>query len=520
MPNIANQFQKMSSIANSISARFFFVLVFLSQIADSNGQVDSFGWHRETLDSLEQVYQQKGFLDHPVFQPAPRFLKAADFVDTIIQVAPKQLSISVVPLISANVGVGIGDEIAAYSSAGALLRFTDYNKWDASLGYTFNYRTGPEYLSRWMDSTMVIPGVGEAKYSDGLGYFAHNIFGKLGFQAGKRVYLEAGRSKNFWGDGYRSLILSENAPAYPYGRLTLDLWKFRYNAMWAQTSFGDEKKYFAMHGLSVNASKRIQLSLFEMVTWQAKDSLSNRQMDLHYLNPILFYRPVEYAQGSADNVILGAGAKWRPNKKIQVYSQIVVDEFLLKEVRSKLGWWANKFGGQLGVRMFDVLPGLDLQSELNAVRPFTYTHGSPLQSWGHVSQPLAHPWGANFWEWVNIAKYKKGNYLFTNKNIWGSFGRDGVDDDGDGFDENWGGDIFRSYRKPYRQYGNKLLQGKRSIVHYNEFSISRNLEKYPNIVLSATYIIRYEHQADRNYLDNLFLVGIQMNGFLKPVTDF
>jgi hypothetical protein len=511
----------MPSTTNSISTRIFFVLVFLGQIVNSQGQTDAFGWHRGTIDSLEQVYQEKGFLYHSVFQPAPRFLAASDFVsDSTIQVAPRQLNICVAPLFTANAGVSIGDGITAYSSTGAVLQFTDFKKWDASLGYTFNYRSGPDYLSRWMDSTLIMPGVGEARFKDGLGYFAHNVFGKLGFQAGKRVYLEAGRGKNFWGDGYRSLILSENAPAYPYGRLTLDLWKFRYNAMWAQTSFGEEKKYFAMHGLSLNVSKTLQFSVFEMVTWQAKDSLSNRQMEFHYLNPILFYRPVEYAQGSADNVILGAGGKWRATRRIQIYGQVVIDEFLLDEVKSKSGWWANKFGGQLGVRLFDVVPGVSIQSEINAVRPFTYTHGSSIQSWGHSSQPLAHPWGANFWEWVNIVKYQKGLYEVINKNIWGSFGRDGRDEDGDGIAENWGGDIFRSYKEPFRNYGNKLLQGEKSVVHYNELSVSREFKKFSGLELTATYVLRYEHKTNANYLDNYFLIGLQLNGLLRPVTDF
>jgi hypothetical protein len=207
-------------------------------------------------------------------------------------------------------------------------------------------------------------------------------------------------------------------------------------------------------------------------------------------------------------------------RNVQVYTQIVIDEFLLKEVRNQSGWWANKFGGQIGIRVFDVLPGLSVQSELNSVRPFTYSHGSPAQSWGHDSQPLAHPWGANFWEWVNIAKYQKGIYTFTNKNIWGSFGRDGVDDDGDGEGENWGGDIFRSYKAPNKTYGNILLQGKRSIVHYNEFSVSRTFAKLPGLVCSASYIIRYEHQPEVNYLDNYVFIGLQLNGFLRPVTDF
>ena len=505
LTNIANQIRPMNHFTKTDIIRLFLVIGLLCSFLSNYGQVDAFGWHRRDLDSLELVYQKKGFQFHSVFQPAPRFLQAADFADSTIQKTERQINICFIPHFAANAGAGIGNEVAAYTSAGALMRFTDYNKWDASFGYSFNYRSGPDYLSRWMDSTMVMPGVGKAHYSDGLGYYAHNIFGKLGYQAGKRVYLEAGRGKNFWGDGYRSLILSDNAAAYPYGRLTLDLWKFRYNAMWAQTSFGSEKKFFAMHGLSLNVAKNLQLSIFEMVTWQAKDKLNNRGMDFHYLNPILFYRPVEYAQGSADNVILGGGAKWRPLPNVQVYTQVVIDEFLLKEVRRQSGWWANKFGGQIGIRFFDVLPGLSIQSELNAVRPFTYTHGSSIQSWGHSNQPLAHPMGANFREFIGILRYQpiKGLHLRGQLN----FAQYGLDTLG----SNWGRNIHLPYNTYEREFGNVTGQGVKTNLIIAQFIASYMVRH--NLFIDLNMMYRKE-DAQLDVLDNnslIFSMGLRWN---------
>ncbi len=153
LTNIANQIRPMNHFTKTDIIRLFLVIALLCSFLSNYGQVDAFGWHRRDLDSLEMVYQEKGFQFHSVFQPAPRFLQAADFADSTIQKTERQINICFIPHFAANAGAGIGNEVAAYTSAGALMRFTDYNKWDASFGYSFNYRSGPDYLSRWMDST-------------------------------------------------------------------------------------------------------------------------------------------------------------------------------------------------------------------------------------------------------------------------------------------------------------------------------------------------------------------------------
>jgi hypothetical protein len=302
--------------------------------------------------------------------------------------------------------------------------------------------------------------------------------------------------------------------------MVLDVWRVRFQSVFAQCVARDEKKYFATHALSWNATDRFQVSFFEMVVWQAKDSLNNRNLDIHYLNPLLFYRPLEYTQGSADNVILGAGFKHRPLDKLHWYMQIVLDEFLFDEIRHKTGWWANKFGGQIGVRCFDLLPGLSIQTELNSVRPFTYSHGSELQSWGHYDQALAHPLGANFWEWSNLISYKLSDlYFVTNKYIISSYGRD-KDVDADGIIDNLGGNIFRSYVDPYRARGNTLLQGDRSLLQFNELKLVRKIPSVPGLTCSMGYLARIEKSGNVWQNDHYLLFSIGMEGLLESVIDY
>ena len=104
------------------------------------------------------------------------------------------------------------------------------------------------------------------------------------------------------------------------------------------------KKFATIHHLNWNISKRVSLGIFEAIIWQAKDTLYNRQFDVNYLNPIIFYRPVEYSLGSSDNALLGLNAKLKISNNYQLYAQFILDEFLLKEVFVVCGWWANKYG--------------------------------------------------------------------------------------------------------------------------------------------------------------------------------
>ena len=70
----------------------------------------------------------------------------------------------------------------------------------------------------------------------------------------------------------------------------------------------------------------------------------------------------------------------------------------------KNGYWKNKYAFQLGTKQFDLfkIKGLGLNSEFNWVKPYTYSHFEGIMNYGHFNSPLAHPYGANFYELNNI----------------------------------------------------------------------------------------------------------------------
>jgi len=129
-------------------------------------------------------------------------------------------------------------------------------------GYTPVYINPARPYASLADSTGVIPGAGFAT-KDGIAYMRHQFNGRAVYNASKVFSLEVGQDKHFWGDGYRSLILSHNAAPYPYARITTKIWNVKYVNLWAQMRDVGQaqsrqdmrRKYTAMPLLAVTANK-------------------------------------------------------------------------------------------------------------------------------------------------------------------------------------------------------------------------------------------------------------------------
>ncbi|CAN0341910.1 unnamed protein product, partial [Chrysoparadoxa australica] len=164
------------------------------------------------------------------------------------------------------------------------------------------------------------------------------------------------------------------------------------------------------HYLTTNIPNWFNIGIFETVIFNPKDTLLNRGYELEYLNPMIFYRPQEYALGSVDNVLLGINGSIKWEQFLTLYGQVMLDEFSLTEIRARSRWWANKFAIQAGAKgLIPLNNGQELFSriEINVVRPFTYAHLSNAQSYSHKDNVLAPPDGANFAERLTHASYSK-----------------------------------------------------------------------------------------------------------------
>jgi hypothetical protein len=328
--------------------------------------------------------------------------------------------------------------------------------------FSGNYVSFPDSVDSEIDHKKVIPGFGRVYQKKGNFYLFPSAMGYISYSPSQFINFQIGRDKHFWGNGFRSLWLSDNSNAFPFGKATVSVWKIKYVMLYA--SFRDvdvdsgtldlQEKYSSLHSLSWKVFPRFDLEIFEAVVWRGRDSLGYRGFDVNYLNPVIFYRPVDFSMASPDNMIMGAGGKLRIFKSTMLYGQIVLDEFKLSELQAGKGWWANKYGIQAGIKTFRFLDieNWFVQVEVNFIKPFTYSHISSLENYGNYFQALAHPIGANCREIIIHTLYQKGRNmvkLFANYIEYGT----------DYNNINFGGNIYRSYTDSRNDYGNFVGQG-------------------------------------------------------------
>ncbi len=340
----------------------------------------------------------------------------------------------------------------------------------------------------------IIPGMGIAKS------FKTNAFdfpmaeANLTYTPNKFIDLQLGYGRNFIGDGYRSLFLTDGVTPYPYFKINTTFWKIKYTNtyMWlkdvrdAVTVDGTyASKYVANHYLSWNVTKRFNLGMFESVVWANQN---NRGFDMSFVNPIIFYRAVEISSSSkSGNALLGFTSKFKWNNQVNLYGQFLIDEFSLTEVKSGNNSWKNKFAYQIGAKYFNAfhIDNLLLQVEYNHIRPYVYSHSDVITNYGTYNQSLGHQWGGNAKELIAIARYHKGRYFADAKITMGVRGLD--------FDAttNYGGNIYLNYNDN-RPFDNDVVvgQGNKTTILITDLQAGYLINPATNLKLFGSLIYR------------------------------
>ena len=364
----------------------------------------------------------------------------------------------------------------------------------------------PKYQRDWIDVNGVVPGQGIPKpfVNNKKVYDFASVKGHVEYQASRFFNFRLGYGQNFFGDGYRSLLLSDNSFNYPYLRITTSFWKIRYTNLFTQMDdirYNNAngtfvRKFNTMHLLSLDVTKRLNVSIFETVVYG--DSARTRGYDVNYLNPLIFYRPLEYALGSnAGNVLLGLNMKFKLTNKVHLYGQFILDEFKFSEIKAANGWWANKFGYQIGFKSLNTfIPHLTIQSEYNSVRPYTYSHFDIYQNFAHHNQPLAHPLGSNFKESVTFLRYRYKRFLGELEIMYAKQGRDTGR-------VNWGTNVYKDYTTHEKEYGNKVGQGVATTTFLTDAKIAFLVNPKTNLRLELGVTLRrFKTAIEKGTLQN------------------
>ena len=353
---------------------------------------------------------------------------------------------------------------------------------------------------------------------------------KISYSPYDFLRLELANSKIFYGDGYRSFLLSDYAPNYPYFKLETSFLNLKYSCVWAKHKSNysiynsRQTKFDVFHYLDWKIGERFNLGLFEAII-----TLKNEYglFDFEYLNPIIFFRPVEFNLGSEDNALLGINGKFKINNRNALYGQFVLDDLIVGQLINDIkhtikpdytgeyGWFANKWAAQIGIKSYDIfkIENLDFFTEINIARPYIYSHVNPKQNYSHAAHPLAHPLGGNFVESVSGVQYfgKKININFTA--MYAIVGMDSTD-------SHFGQDIFQSTMdggnasQAYHvnSYYNTILQGVKTDIVTAKLDFGYRLNENKNLSLNCGILFRYympEIGTSTNL--NVFYIGIKSN---------
>ncbi len=371
----------------------------------------------------------------------------------------------------------------------------------------------PFYLDKYIRKNRVVPAQGLVRSFHGTGFDFSEVNGYVNYQPGEHFTFQFGNGRNFLGDGYRSLLLSDNSFSNLFFKIMVSVWHLKYLVLYNQyvdirtsmPDYGYARKYSAIHYLSWAISKRVNLSFFDAIVWKNIDSLGMyRGFDYQYMNPVIFMRPVEFSIGSPDNALLGANLSVIVGKHSVFYGQFIIDEFTLKEVLKQNGYWANKQGFQVGFKTFDLagIKNLYFQTEYNQVPPYTYSEREEIMNYGAYNQPLAHPLGANFRELVSLLKYNYHRLFFSYEFMYSIFGTDPPG-------KNYGGDIYKSYNTRVRKYGNFIGQGIRNRLLYQNISASFLINPSYNLNLTVGAVFRNLKNDVSSSQTNYFYISLR-----------
>jgi len=269
----------------------------------------------------------------------------------------------------------------------------------------------PKYLNDFVTKYGVVPSAGRVKPFKITGWDYASSTSLVAVKAASFFYIYGGQGNQFIGDGYRSLLMSDNTTGMPYvtGQFRLFNDKLRYSFSYQSlkrlqrvpATLSVEAPLQPKRGsyqyITYAPNPNLEFGLFTAHHWKSWDSTGTRPVILSDFNPILGAGVMSSGFGNNRmNSLVGLQSTWRFAKHYALYTQWLLDNPA-----------KNQGGYQFGVKAHDAfgLSHLNLRLEYNEVRPNTYMNTDAHLSYAHYGQPLATPLGAGHSEWVAQVEY-------------------------------------------------------------------------------------------------------------------
>lgn len=478
-------------------------------------QADQFNLAYLSQDNWEFVSRETPLSKKPLFNAL--YKRPGDFA----YYYSDEFDIHVSPVLYLNGGKELDNEQNPNRlSRGVVLRGSIDKKVGFYTYFTSSEAFFPSWTSDYAAQNGAVPGEGFWKRYKNNGYSYFSALGHVNFNLTKHIQAQVGHDRNFIGEGYRSMILSDFSNPYMFVKLNVNVWKFQWTNIWTQMTADVDynrgrptdgrypQKYYSFHRLGMNIGKNLNIGFSE--------SVMTNKINFNYFNPLVFFRWVEQSIGTPDKVIIALDGKWNLYPGMQLYGQFALDEFVFNEFFGIDGKNSkrNKYGIQAGFKYIDVLKvsNLDLQLEFNSARPYTYQEKHDYQSYSNWRTPLTHPLGANFRETIGILRYQPIPKLnITLLALHQFFGDDPSED------FNYGKDVLKNRLEgsPTGLFNNVIGQGVENQVIQTNLNASYMLKH--NFFIDATHTFRRRtaENLDSPETNQFLQLGIRWN-FLRP----
>lgn len=310
------------------------------------------------------------------------------------------------------------DGFSTYTNTRGLLLRGNVGKKFSVESYVYeNQARFPDYIRYFVNDRDVVPGQGRVKeFKDSTSFDFSQSGGYISYSPVTQLNIQFGHHKHFIGDGYRSLLLSDNSFSYPFLRLSgwLVRSRLQYTVLYAGLQNQDRlpnytnseplfaRKGGVFHYANYVFSKKVQVGLFQGMIWKTMDENGQRVTDVFYYNPIIFLSALRYGLDDENNALVGLNFKIKPIKRLKIYGQGVIDDNKIERTAWQLGAQAL-VSKQLLVRL-----------EHNRIAPKTYGYeDNPSQSYTHHAQELAHPQGSGLSETLVQLQYRYQRWIFA-----------------------------------------------------------------------------------------------------------
>lgn len=405
-------------------------------------------------DSLQSNVVKPNITYYPELYELPGFKKDTGiyyftttqklFGENLIVIDKPGFYVTIDPIMNIEVGKEIRDTSAYADTAkfflntrGFFIRGSIGEKVSFQTHFSENILFYPLYVRDLVEERDLAPGFGRVKTYQVNGYDVGVAGGHISYQAFPSWNLQFGHGKHFVGEGYRSVILSDNSSNYPFLRSTLRLFKgkLNYTSLFASMQnysrlpFGSsteslfKRKAMSLNTISYSPIRKLRIGVSEGVIWQTyKEDQGDLEFDPFWVNPIIGLNSTQSTWSGENNAFFAYDLSFKPISEITLYFQQLIDDS--ETYRNSL---------LMGIKTSDLgIKNLWSRLEFSQSERFTYSNNDVLQNMSHNGQELAHPVGAGYEEFIVQLSYKykrwfvDGNYQLLKTSFFGEQGS-GVD---------------------------------------------------------------------------------------------